>query len=212
MKRRLARPVSGSSKISVSSRRDCSTSSSWSTLVRAGGGDPGHELAVGDRLDEEVLDAAVQGRDRGLEVERLALEQHDGGAEGLRVALDRLQQRVAAGAAAQVHVDDRHVGRRPAADRDRLVGRLGLGHDVSDPCQGPSQLPPSRRISVRQHHPHGPGVTLSRRRHASIAPNQVQTRRVSTTSRSICSIRASTVSKRCSPRSRSMNSSASVRP
>ena len=55
--RRFESPVSASSRSSASRRAPCATSSCWSSLVRARGLDAGQDLAVGNGLDQEVLDA-----------------------------------------------------------------------------------------------------------------------------------------------------------
>ena len=122
MKRRLERPVSGSSKSSASSRSDCTTSSSWSTLVRPAASTRATSSAspIGSTRKScapprSAATAASRSRS-GRSSSTTAR------AVGLRVALERGQQRPPV-VAAQLDVDEHDVGRLLAA---RVDGRVGV--------------------------------------------------------------------------------------
>jgi hypothetical protein len=81
-----------------------------------------------DRLEQEVLRAAPQLFLAGLHRDALTdAEDHCGG-EDLRVALELVEERDAAPVPGDVGVDERHLGPRLAACRQRGLGIGGLDH------------------------------------------------------------------------------------
>ena len=89
------------------------------------------QLAVGDRLDQEVLHAAAQRRRAPRRAPARPLEQHDAVPVGVRVALDRAQHEPVA--AARRRATSATSGGPRAAALERLVGVVGLGRPRGRP-------------------------------------------------------------------------------
>ena len=116
--------------------------------------DAGDQLGVADRLDEEVLRAAAQRGDGGVEVEVGALEQHDRAAVGLRVALERGQQRLLV-VAAQLDVHEHHVRRLLAAALDgRVGGRRRPSTSWPDVREHAGEAAPDPGVGMGEDHLH----------------------------------------------------------
>jgi hypothetical protein len=84
------------------------------------------QLGVEHGLDENVLGAVLEHLDGPLERRRVLLHQQHGGAKGVRVALDPLEQPVAG-----LGVDHGDVRLPPATALERVGGGAALGHLVA---------------------------------------------------------------------------------
>jgi hypothetical protein len=113
--------------------------------------DAGEHLAVGDGLEQVVLDAAAQAGQRVVGRQRRPLDHHDRGRVGDGVGLD-----VAHDVGAALGVQQRDVGRPGAAALERLLALGDLDHVVPGRKQQPSDPAPLRTQGMGQQHPHVP--------------------------------------------------------
>ena len=167
-------------------------------LGARGGLDAGEHLAVGDRLDQVVLDARGACPSTAASRRELGPHDHDDrGAVGHRVGLDRRSTMSPQHSTCSSATSGAHVRQRAIASS----GVVGFDHLVAGLRQHPGDPAALRGQGMGQQHPHASTSTpWTLGQDSNGRPSVRPTARSRSTSRCICSISASTVSKRFSPR------------